>query len=146
MKRYQEVSRQIMNIFDSFSPLVEQLSVDEAFLDISGMELLAGSERDIGFKVKRSIKEKTGLTASVGIAPNKFLAKLASDMQKPDGLVVIRAEEAEGMLKPMSVRRIFGIGRSAEKSLLQFGIATIGQIADADLGILRKALGNNAVW
>ena len=65
-------------------------------------------------------------------------------MQKPDGLVVIRAEEAEGMLKPMSVRRIFGIGRSAEKSLLQFGIATIGQIADADLGILRKALGNNA--
>lgn len=83
MKRYQEVSRQIMNIFDSFSPLVEQLSVDEAFLDISGMELLAGSERDIGFKVKRSIKEKTGLTASVGIAPNKFLAKLASDMQKP---------------------------------------------------------------
>lgn len=144
MKRYQEVSRQIMTIFDSFSPLVEQLSVDEAFLDISGMELLAGSERDIGFKVKRSIKEKTGLTASVGIAPNKFLAKLASDMQKPDGLVVIRAEEAEGMLKPMSVRRIFGIGRSAEKSLLQFGIATIGQIADADLGILRKALGNNA--
>ena len=144
MKRYQEVSRQIMNIFDSFSPLVEQLSVDEAFLDISGMELLAGSERDIGFKVKRSIKEKTGLTASVGIAPNKFLAKLASDMQKPDGLVVIRAEEAEGMLKPMSVRRIFGIGRSAEKSLLQFGIATIGQIADADLGILHKALGNNA--
>ena len=121
MKRYQEVSRQIMNIFDSFSPLVEQLSVDEAFLDISGMELLAGSERDIGFKVKRSIKEKTGLTASVGIAPNKFLAKLASDMQKPDG-----------------------IGRSAEKSLLQFGIATIGQIADADLGILHKALGNNA--
>ena len=120
MKRYQEVSRQIMNIFDSFSPLVEQLSVDEAFLDISGMELLAGSERDIGFKVKRSIKEKTGLTASV------------------------RAEEAEGMLKPMSVRRIFGIGRSAEKSLLQFGIATIGQIADADLGILHKALGNNA--
>ena len=129
MKRYQEVSREIMTIFDSFSPLVEQLSVDEAFLDIS---------------VKRSIKEKTGLTASVGIAPNKFLAKLASDMQKPDGLVVIRAEEAEVMLKPMSVRRIFGIGRSAEKSLLQFGIETIGQIADADLGILRKALGNNA--
>ena len=139
MKRYQEVSRQIMNIFDSFSPLVEQLSVDEAFLDISGMELLAGSERDIGFKVKRSIKEKTGLTASVGIAPNKFLAKLASDMQKPDGLLVIRAEEAEGMLKPMSVRRIFGIGRSAEKSLLQFGIATIGQIADADLLISSPA-------
>ena len=80
----------------------------------------------------------------MGIAPNKFLAKLASDMQKPDGLVVIRAEEAEAILRPLPVRRIFGIGRSAEKSLLQFGIATIGQIADADVHILQKALGSNA--
>ena len=121
MKRYQEVSRQIMNIFDSFSPLVEQLSVDEAFLDISGMELLAGSERDIGFKVKRSIKEKTGLTASVGIAPNKFLAKLASDMQKPDGLVVIRAEEAEGMLKPTGIA-VTGVETSPMASGTKYGI------------------------
>lgn len=144
MRRYQEVSRQIMSIFDDFSPLVEPLSVDEAFMDISGMERLAGPEQAIGIKVKAAIKTSTGLTASVGIAPNKFLAKLASDMQKPDGLVVIRAEEAEALLRPLPVRHIFGIGRRAEQALLQFGIATIGQIADADVHILQKALGSSA--
>lgn len=144
MKRYQEVSRQIMAIFNDFSPLVEPLSVDEAFMDISGMERLSGSEQAIGIKVKAAIKAATGLTASVGIAPNKFLAKLASDMQKPDGLVVIRAEDAEALLRPLPVRRIFGIGRRAEQALLQFGIATIGQIADADIHILQKALGSSA--
>lgn len=145
MRRYQEVSRQIMAIFDSFSPLVEQLSVDEAFLDISGMELLAGSEQSLGLKIKQTIKAATGLNASVGIAPNKFLAKLASDLRKPDGLVVIRPAEAAALLSPLPVRRIFGIGRSAEQRLLQLGIATIGQLAAADVRILQQALGSNAV-
>lgn len=144
MQRYQKVSRRIMAIFDKFSPLVEQLSIDEAFLDISGMELLSGSERKIGLCIKETIKKETGLTASVGIAPNKFLAKLASDMKKPDGLVIIRQEEAKELLKSMPVRRIFGIGRSAEQGLLQLGIATIGQIANADIKVLQKALGSSA--
>ena len=87
---------------------------------------------------------KTGLTASVGIAPNKFLAKLASDLEKPDGLFIIREEEAEKIIAPLSVRRIFGIGEKAEKGLLQLGITTIGQLAACDPRFLKKVLGNNA--
>lgn len=145
MHRYQEVSNKIMAVFDTFSPIVEQLSVDEAFLDISGMEYLSSSNQDLALKMKQTIKDVTGLTASVGIAPNKFLAKLASDLKKPDGLVIIKQEEAKALLKPLPVRRIFGIGKSAQQRLMDLGITTIGQIAVADVNVLAKALGNNAL-
>lgn len=144
MSRYAEVSASIMDIFKEFSPCIEPLSIDEAFLDLTGMDNLVGDITKLGREVKDKIKMKTGLTASVGIAPNKFLAKLASDLEKPDGLVIIREEEAEKIIAPLSVRRIFGIGEKAEKGLLQLGITTIGQLAACDPKFLKKVLGNNA--
>ena len=141
--RYAEMSGKIMAIFRETSPLVEQLSIDEAFLDLTGMERLGGAET-IAHQVQDRIQEELKLSASVGLAPNKFLAKLASDMDKPHGFVKITPGEAEAMLAPMPVTKIFGIGRSAEDKLKQFGIEKIGQLASADVTILRKVFGINA--
>ena len=141
--RYAEMSGKIMAIFRETSPLVEQLSIDEAFLDLTGMERLGGAET-IAHQVQDRIQEELKLSASVGLAPNKFLAKLASDMDKPHGFVKITPGEAEAMLAPMPVTKIFGIGRSAEDKLKQFGIERIGQLASADVTILRKVFGINA--
>ena len=141
--RYAEISGKIMAIFRETSPLVEQLSIDEAFLDLTGMERLGGAET-IAHQVQDRIQEELKLSASVGLAPNKFLAKLASDMDKPHGFVKITPGEAEVMLAPMPVTKIFGIGRSAEDKLKQFGIEKIGQLASADVTILRKVFGINA--
>ena len=144
MRRYQEVSQKIMSIFHDFTPLVEQLSIDEAFLDVSGMEKLYHNTEEIGWLIKKHIAAETGLTASVGLAPNKFLAKMASDLQKPDGFTIIRHAEAAKFIADFPVTKIFGIGRMAEKSLLQYGIATIGQLAAADNNVLKKVFGKNA--
>ena len=141
--RYAEISGKIMAIFRETSPLVEQLSIDEAFLDLTGMERLGGAET-IAHQVQDRIQEELKLSASVGLAPNKFLVKLASDMDKPHGFVKITPGEAEAMLAPMPVTKIFGIGRSAEDKLKQFGIEKIGQLASADVTILRKVFGINA--
>lgn len=144
MSRYTEVSAQIMKIFSETSPLVEQLSIDEAFLDLTGMELLGGAEY-LAHQVQNRIKTELGLNASVGLAPNKFLAKLASDLQKPRGFVVIRAEEAQALLETLPVGKIFGIGRKAEAKLLQYGIVTVGDLAVADLTVLTGVFGSNAL-
>lgn len=145
MRRYQEVSQKIMSIFHDFTPLVEQLSIDEAFLDVSGMEkLYHNNTEEIGWLIKKRIAAETGLTASVGLAPNKFLAKMASDLQKPDGFTIIRHAEATKFIADFPVTKIFGIGRMAEKSLLQYGIATIGQLAAAENNVLKKVFGKNA--
>jgi DNA polymerase-4 len=143
MARYAEMSAKIMAIFRETSPLVEQLSIDEAFLDLTGMEGLGGAEA-IAHQVQDRILKELKLSASVGLAPNKFLAKLASDMKKPHGFVRITPEEAAGLLAPMPVSKIFGIGRSAEDRLKQYGIEKIGQLATADSGLLRKVFGVNA--
>ncbi len=144
MERYLKVSNQIMHIFHEFSPLVEQLSIDEAFLDISGMERLYGSHQQIGFLVKQRIKQEIGLNASVGIAPNKFLAKLASDMEKPNGFTIIEHENARSFIAPLAVDKIFGIGKKAKQILLQFGIERIGQLVDAEENVLKRVFGKNA--
>ena len=144
MWRYEEVSREVMRIFHEEAPLVEQLSIDEAFLDVSGMERLCKDVRNVGWRIKERIKNEIGLTCSVGLAPNKFLAKMASDMQKPDGFTVITHEEARSFIAPLPVTKIFGIGGAARKMLAQFGIATIGQLANADRSILQKVFGKNA--
>lgn len=144
MRRYQEISQKIMSIFHDFTPLVEQLSIDEAFLDVSGMEKLYHNTEEIGWLIKKRIAAETGLTASVGLAPNKFLAKMASDLQKPDGFTIIRHAEAAKFIADFPVTKIFGIGRMAEKSLLQYGIATIGQLAAAENNVLKKVFGKNA--
>ncbi len=144
MWRYEEVSREIMRIFHEEAPLVEQLSIDEAFLDVSGMERLHKDVRNVGWRIKERIKNEIGLTCSVGLAPNKFLAKMASDLQKPDGFTVITHEEARSFIAPLPVTKIFGIGSAAKQMLAQFGIATIGQLASADRSILQKVFGKNA--
>ena len=144
MWRYKEVSCEIMRIFGEEAPVVEQLSIDEAFLDVTGMERLCGDVRNIGWRIKERIKNEIGLTCSVGLAPNKFLAKMASDLQKPDGFTIITHEKARDFIAPLPVTKIFGIGSAAKNTLLQYGIATIGQLAKADMRIVQKVFGKNA--
>ena len=130
MAHYHEVSGQIMDLFASFTPHVEQLSVDEAFLDVAGATRLYGDPPDIARTLKDRIKEETGLTASVGVATNKFLAKLASDLEKPDGLTVLPAEPEHilAFLAPLPVEKIWGVGPSASARFRGAGLRTIGDI------------------
>ena len=141
---YRAVSAEIFAIFSRYSPLVEPLSIDEAFLDVTGMGLLAPSPRVLAQRLKAEIREKTALVASVGIAPNKFLAKLASDLEKPDGLVEIRAEDAVRRIAPLPVRRLWGVGKRTEEKLLAQGIKTIGAMQKADEKKLARSLGRRA--
>lgn len=129
MKHYADVSRQIRETFLSFTPLVEPLSLDEAFLDVHGCEALFGPAPDIARKIKDRIRAETGLIASVGVAPNKFLAKLSSDLGKPDGYVIVEPERITDFLAPLPVNRIWGVGAKGEKNLHALGIRTIGQLA-----------------
>ena len=129
MSHYAQIGRQIREIFLSMTPLVEPLSLDEAFLDVRGCEGLFGPAPEIARQIKSRIRAETDLIASVGVAPNKFLAKLASDHGKPDGLVVVPAENVTDFLTPLPVGRVWGVGAKAEKRLHALGIRTIGQLA-----------------
>lgn len=129
MEHYVQISRQIREIFFSFTPLVEPLSLDEAFLDVQGCEGLFGPAAEIARRLKERIKQETGLVASVGVAPNMFLAKLASDHGKPDGYVVVQAGQIKEFLASLPVGRIWGVGKKAEQRLHALGVRTIGQLA-----------------
>ena len=142
MKRYAEFSQQIHAIFRQFTPQIEPISLDEAFLDVTGSIQLFGSAEKIGRAIKDQIKEQLGLVASVGIAPNKFLAKLASDLNKPDGFVIITEENKQQILDPLPVSRIWGVGKVTEKALKFKGIHTIEQLRRAQPEILRSILGD----
>ncbi|HBG28908.1 MAG: hypothetical protein A2Y10_16625 [Planctomycetes bacterium GWF2_41_51] len=144
MGRYAELSRQIIKIFNDYTPQVEQISLDEAFLDVSGSITLFGSAEKIGQEIKTRIKNETGLTASVGIAPNKFLAKMASDLQKPNGFVIITEENKQKILDPLDVSKIWGVGKVTAKHLYDRGIRTIEQLRKTPLKILQTILGNQA--
>ncbi|MFW6107770.1 MAG: DNA polymerase IV [bacterium] len=142
--RYAEVSEQVFAIFESFTPLVEPLSIDEAFLDVTGSRALFGPAEHIARQVKQRIREETGLTASVGVASNKFLAKLASDLEKPDGLVVIRPEDIRPVLDPLPVSKLWGLGPSSDERLRKLGIETIGQLRRMEPRALRTVFGDAA--
>ncbi len=129
MGYYAQISRQIREIFLSFTPLVEPLSLDEAFLDVRGCEGLFGTAPESARRIKDRVRAKTGLTASVGVAPNKFLAKLASDHGKPDGLVVVPPDRVAEFLAPLPVGRLWGVGAKGEQRLHALGVRTIGQLA-----------------
>ena len=144
MDRYAEVSHVIRAIFAGYTPLVEPISLDEAFLDITDSTNLFGNAEEIGRAVKKAILDQTHLTASVGIAPNKFLAKLASDLKKPDGFVVITEQNKQQILDPLPVGKIWGVGEVTEKTLKSHGIHTIGQLRTSDLEELRGIVGNGA--
>ncbi|MEE8300404.1 MAG: DNA polymerase IV, partial [Desulfatiglandales bacterium] len=124
--RYKEVSKGIMDILKDFTPLVEGVSIDEAYLDITGCEDLFGNAEEIARHIKARIGKETGLTCSIGIAPNKFLAKIASDMHKPDGLTIISADGVDTFLSRLPVEKIPGVGKRTIKSLRPYGIKTAG--------------------
>jgi DNA polymerase-4 len=142
--RYAEVSRQVMAIFRSVTPLVEPMSLDEAFLDVTQQAESAGGPDALAREIKRRVKAETGLTVSVGVATNKSVAKIASDMQKPNGLVFVRRGQEARFLAPLPVRALPGIGPRAEEALKAAGIQTIGQIAQADRGLLQRLFGSRA--
>jgi DNA polymerase-4 len=129
MKHYAQVAWQIREILFSFTPLVEPLSLDEAFLDVRGCQGLFGSAPDIARRIKDRIKAETDLIASAGVAPNKFLAKLASDHGKPNGLVVLTPPQVPAFLAPLPLGRLWGIGAKGEKRLHALGLHTVGQLA-----------------
>lgn len=129
-KHYAAIGRQIREIFFRFTPLVEPLSLDEAFLDVYGCEGLFGPAPVIARTIKDRVKAETELIASVGVAPNKFLAKLAGDLGKPDGLVVLTPERVTEFLTPLPVSRLWGVGARGESRLHALGIRTIGQLAE----------------
>jgi DNA polymerase-4 len=141
MDHYAQVSREIQEILHRFTPLVEPLSLDEAFLDVTGCEGLFGLAAEIGQKIKAEIRRQVRLVASVGLAPNKFLAKLASDLQKPDGFVVVDPNEVQAFLDPLPVGRLWGVGKVSGKTFQKLGIATIGQLRRLPLEILESHFG-----
>jgi DNA polymerase IV len=143
MQHYALVSRQIRDILLSFTPLVEPLSLDEAFLDIRGCTDLFGSPETIARRIKQTIKAETDLIASVGVGPNKFLAKLASDHGKPDGLVVVAPDKVLDFLSPLPVGRLWGVGAKGEKRLHSLGLHTVGQIAALPESVLAGHFGDH---
>ena len=123
--RYSAVSKTVFGIFHEFTPLVQGLSLDEAFLDVTHSQAALGSAEVIAKSIKTRIMQRTGLTASVGAAPNKLVAKIASDLRKPDGLVVVRPGEVAAVLDPLSIRTLFGIGNKTAPQLEGIGIRTL---------------------
>lgn len=141
MGRYQEVSEQIFQILRVYTPLVEPLSLDESFLDVTASERLFGPAVKIAREIKQRIHESTGLTASAGIAPNKFLAKIASDLRKPDGLVEIKPEEVQDFLRDLPISRLWGVGKTTEEVLRGMGILRVGQLATYPMEAIERKLG-----
>lgn len=141
-RRYGEVSEQVFAIFERFTPLIEPLSIDEAFLDITGTERLLGPPRQAAANLKQAIQEEVGLTASVGLAPNKFLAKLASDMDKPDGLTVVPKDGVQAFLDPLPIRKLWGVGPSTAAVIGRLGVQTVGQLRAIDPAELTRQLGS----
>ena len=141
MGRYQEVSEQIFQILRVYTPLVEPLSLDESFLDVTGSEKLFGPALQIAKDIKQRIYESIGLTASAGIAPNKFLAKIASDLRKPDGLVEIPSEQVQDFLRELPISRLWGVGKATEEVLQRMGILRVGQLAAYPMEAIERKLG-----
>lgn len=141
MERYKEVSGSIMSILKKFTPLVEQVSIDEACMDITGCERLFGSVRQVGIRIKQEIKDTVHLTCSVGIAPNRFLAKIASDLQKPDGMTIILPDDVPGFIKTLSIRKVPGVGKKTHRQLEKLGIQSLGDVKNSPPKMLIDRLG-----
>ncbi len=139
--RYREMSDRVFDILARYTPLIEPLSIDEAFLDLTGTERLLGPAQRAAVRLKSEIRSQTGLTASIGVAPNKFLAKLASDLHKPDGLTVIGREDVEHVLGPLPITRLWGVGPRTAERLGGLGIRTIGDVRRVDFEVLRRRIG-----
>lgn len=143
-ERYSEVSRRVMEIFFDFTPHVEPLSLDEAFLDVSGSRRLFGSGREIAAAIRERVREQERITCSVGIASSKFIAKLASGRCKPDGTLEIAPDRVLTFLHPLPVSELWGVGPKTNEELQRLGLRTVGEIANTPVETLRRALGDGA--
>ncbi len=144
MARYAELSRSIRAILLEYTPLVEPLSIDEAFLDVTGSRALHGEAVAIARRIQARIRDELGLGASIGVAPNKFLAKLASDLEKPRGFVVVPADSAREFIAPLPVSKLWGVGPATQRALEAMGLRTIGDVARTPLDVLERRFGSHA--
>jgi DNA polymerase-4 len=143
MARYKEVSEQVFEIFYLFTPLVEPLSIDEGFLDVTGSTRLLGSAIEIAEKIKQMVVVKTGLTISAGVAPSKFVAKIASDMEKPDGLTVVPADKVREFLDPLPIKKMWGVGKVTQEALFHLSIHTFMDLRQMPVEVLEKKFGKH---
>jgi DNA polymerase IV len=139
---YADVGRQVREIFHRYTPIVQPLSLDEAFLDVTGTLKLHGTASSIGHAIKQAIRKELDLPASVGIAPLKFVAKIASDINKPDGFVEVATDQVQSFLDPLPISRLWGVGRVGQTKLSKLGFAHIADIRKADLATLKQLFGN----
>jgi len=145
MSRYREVSRRVFGIFFRFTPLVEPLSIDEAFLDVTGCARLLGSPKEIARKIKQQVAQETGLTVSAGVAPSKFVAKIASDLNKPDGLTVVPPDRIREFLDPLPIKRMWGAGKTTQESLARLNIYTFKDLRRCPVKLLEQRFGKQGV-
>ncbi|GAA1950846.1 DNA polymerase IV [Agromyces allii] len=138
---YSTYSKRVMQIFGEITPLVEPLSIDEAFLDVSGARRLHGTPAEIAWTIRERVQAETGLTCSVGVAATKYVAKVASSRAKPDGMLVVPAHETVEFLHPLPVSALWGVGRVTEESLLRLGLRTVGEVAAMPPDVLERAVG-----
>ncbi|MEA1971581.1 MAG: DNA polymerase IV [Thermodesulfobacteriota bacterium] len=141
MSRYKELSAKIMSILREFSPLVEPVSIDEAYVDITGCEKLFGGVKEIASSIKEKIKERLGLVCSLGAAPNKFLAKIASDMDKPDGLTIIVPENVDQFIESLPIHKVPGVGKNTQDKLKLMGVKTLGNVKKYPEEVLVRKFG-----
>ncbi len=142
-ERYRDVSREVMAIFASYTPLVEPISLDEAFLDVTASRAALGDGPTIGRRIKERVLDEVGLVVSVGVATNKLCAKVASDLRKPDALVIVPPGEEAAFLAPLPIRRLWGVGPQAQKALADYGVTTIGHLAALEPSTLQRRFGKH---
>jgi DNA polymerase-4 len=145
MKRYKEISDKVLAIFQRYTPLIEPLSLDEAFLDVTGSSKLFGSAEEIAAKIRRDVFQETGLTVSAGVASSKLVAKIASDLNKPDGLTIVPSGTEAEFLAPLPIKRLWGVGKKAQETLLLLGVHTIGDIVTLPEKLLEQKFGKHGI-
>jgi DNA polymerase IV len=145
MSRYQDISKQVFEIFYRFTPLVEPLSIDEAFLDVTGSMRLFGRPENIAKEIKKIVLTETGLTISAGVAPSKFVAKIASDMDKPDGLTVVHSDGIRDFLDPLPVEKMWGVGKVTQRFLSRLNIHTFKELRQTPVKVLEDKIGKHGV-